>query len=307
MRRLAWIMVILVSGSAPSWAQFPEVDALLETFFAKDLPTILKHLPPQIQKAVSELPADRQAQIVLMFPNAEKLKREGGNVTRSDDPQVLVVSERKSGETSEAVEILLDKRISDGNECVLRLKARQRDSKAAETGMVRIWMRFEDGEWRIYELDAGEPESIDLNDPAFLDRVAGAGASGSKAANEASAVGTLRTYNTAFVTYAAAYEDLGFPASLDLLGMEEGTPTAVSSRHAGLVDQPHTTPPYEVSGYRFTYQPATSSTPISAYTIVARPLEYGNTGTRSFFTDESGVIRFTSEDREPTRADPPLH
>jgi len=42
------------------------------------------------------------------------------------------------------------------------------------------------------------------------------------------------------------------------------------------------------------------------FTVNARPLDYGSTGTRSFFSDESGVIRYTREDRPATVEDPPL-
>jgi len=43
----------------------------------------------------------------------------------------------------------------------------------------------------------------------------------------------------------------------------------------------------------------------STFTVNARPLNYGS-GTRSFFSDESGIIRHTREDRPATVEDPPL-
>ena len=42
------------------------------------------------------------------------------------------------------------------------------------------------------------------------------------------------------------------------------------------------------------------------FTVNASPLDYGFTGSRSFFTDESGVIRYTREDRPATVEDSPL-
>jgi len=42
------------------------------------------------------------------------------------------------------------------------------------------------------------------------------------------------------------------------------------------------------------------------FIVNARPLDYGFTGSRSFFSDESGVIRYTREDRPATVEDPPL-
>ena len=45
---------------------------------------------------------------------------------------------------------------------------------------------------------------------------------------------------------------------------------------------------------------------LDAYQVSASPIEYRKTGTRSFFTDKSGVIRSTKEDRSATAADPPV-
>jgi len=42
------------------------------------------------------------------------------------------------------------------------------------------------------------------------------------------------------------------------------------------------------------------------FTITAAPVTPGSTGTRSFFSDESGVIRYTTEDRPATVEDTPL-
>ncbi len=42
------------------------------------------------------------------------------------------------------------------------------------------------------------------------------------------------------------------------------------------------------------------------FTVNARPLTYGTTGTRSFFADKSLAIRYTREDRPATVEDPPV-
>jgi len=44
----------------------------------------------------------------------------------------------------------------------------------------------------------------------------------------------------------------------------------------------------------------------SVFTVGATPMIYGSTGTRSFFADESGVIRYTRESRPATVEDSPL-
>ncbi len=44
----------------------------------------------------------------------------------------------------------------------------------------------------------------------------------------------------------------------------------------------------------------------SVFTVNATPMTYGSTGSRSFFSDETGVIRYTRETRPATVEDKPL-
>jgi type IV pilus assembly protein PilA len=135
------------------------------------------------------------------------------------------------------------------------------------------------------------------------------------AANEASAVGSLRSVNTAAITYAARFEN-GFPSSLDVLG--DGTAGESTCNHAAMLD-PSLTSGRKI-GYILTYTPqfpdgatapvispkaaakGCTSGGASGYTLTADPLRRGTTGQRSFFTDQSGVIRF-SNNRESATAD----
>ena len=71
------------------------------------------------------------------------------------------------------------------------------------------------------------------------------------AANEASAVGSLRTINTSCVEYSTTY-GIGFPGSLPSLG---GTGTATSAS-SGLIDS--VLAGGVKSGYTFAYHPATA-------------------------------------------------
>jgi hypothetical protein len=122
------------------------------------------------------------------------------------------------------------------------------------------------------------------------------------AANQASAVGALRTFNTAEVTYASIYTH-GFSPDLKSLGRASGTP---SESNAGLIDPTLTSGTR--NGYKFLYTPGPkdSSGTITTYSIVARPVEFGRTGHNSYYTDQSCVIRSTDEDRAASRDDPPL-
>jgi prepilin-type N-terminal cleavage/methylation domain-containing protein len=113
------------------------------------------------------------------------------------------------------------------------------------------------------------------------------------AANEASAVGSIRTINTAEVTYSSSYPDCGF-TTLTNLGGSGGNTTG-----AGLIDSVLANG--LKSGYSFAATPSGGSsscgngsgTPNSTYTVVGQP-QNAQTGQRYFFSDQSGVIRYNT-------------
>jgi type IV pilus assembly protein PilA len=107
------------------------------------------------------------------------------------------------------------------------------------------------------------------------------------AANEASAVGSLRTINTACVTYSSTYPSVGYPASLAALG----TSGTASSTAADLVD--NVLSAGTKSGYQFIFAAGTG-TPSNGYSVQANAVAQGTSGTRGFYTDQSGVIRYNS-------------
>jgi len=109
------------------------------------------------------------------------------------------------------------------------------------------------------------------------------------AANEASAVGSLRTLNTAEITYNTTYPNVGFACTLGALG-GSGSGTATSSA-AGLIDANLASG--VKSGYSFTVW-TNSSTPVTAYDSAASPVTAGTTGQRYFCSDSSGVIQYNT-------------
>lgn len=139
------------------------------------------------------------------------------------------------------------------------------------------------------------------------------------AANEATAVGSLRTINTAVLTFATEYEN-GFPSGLEVLA---GTPGGgATCNHAGLIDGPLASG--RKHGYIFSYIPVfpgNSVAPVispkaaakgctsggaSGFTLTADPVQRGTNGMRSFFTDQTGVIRFSANGETATADSPPL-
>ncbi len=98
------------------------------------------------------------------------------------------------------------------------------------------------------------------------------------------AAGMLRVFNTAEVSYANAYPQMGFACSLAALG--PGKDSKPSAQHAGYID------PASASGMRDGYTFAVvncTGTPADQYQIVAVPSDPSN---RTFCTDQTAVIRY---------------
>src|SRR5260221_11202570 len=61
-------------------------------------------------------------------------------------------------------------------------------------------------------------------------------------------------------------------------------------------------------GYRYRLVPerTVGTTPVRHYSLTATPIKWLSKNQRSFFTDESGIIRSTTQHRSATSADPPI-
>jgi type IV pilus assembly protein PilA len=103
------------------------------------------------------------------------------------------------------------------------------------------------------------------------------------AADESSAVGSIRTLGTAEKAYAAEHQSEGFTCNLSDLNS------------AGLIDSSLLSG--QKNGYAFTLQNCTADAagkPVSKVQVIAVPLSLHTTGTRAFCTDETGAIRSDS-------------
>jgi prepilin-type N-terminal cleavage/methylation domain-containing protein len=118
------------------------------------------------------------------------------------------------------------------------------------------------------------------------------------AANEASAVASLRTYNTAIVAYSTTYNT---DPVTDLSQL--GPASIPSSTAADLVDSLLGVAAPVKSGYGFTYSAGTPSATgvVTQYNIISVP-QSTSTGQRKFYTDQSGVIWNTTDGTVPTAA-----
>jgi hypothetical protein len=117
------------------------------------------------------------------------------------------------------------------------------------------------------------------------------------AANEASAVGSVRTMNTAQVVYATNYPKRGFAPDLATLGPDPGKPNAASADHASLLDDTLGNNSCTAdawctkSGYHFRVSAVCKQHLCKEYVTVATPID-SNTGVRSFCSTSDAVIRY---------------
>jgi type IV pilus assembly protein PilA len=120
------------------------------------------------------------------------------------------------------------------------------------------------------------------------------------AANESSAVTSLRYINTAEVTYISTYPSAGYAVDLATLGPGTSLGITAGPANALLLDNVlgASSPggaslgnANQKSGYKF-YISSGSATPATTFSANADPISPDQTGKRYFFDDISGVIRF---------------
>jgi hypothetical protein len=106
--------------------------------------------------------------------------------------------------------------------------------------------------------------------------------------NEAAAIETMRTYETALKAYAEKCPAQGYPATLSPLGPGYGDCT-----RANLIHDPRLVAGAPIhKGYMFVYKPGVHGhDQVTVFALVAQPIAPGGTGKRFFYLDEGGVIR----------------
>ena len=106
------------------------------------------------------------------------------------------------------------------------------------------------------------------------------------AANEASAVQSIKTINSVEITYNSTYPTVGYASSLAVLG--GASPCTPSSTTACLID--NILASGTKAGYNFTAA-GSGGPPATSYYATAVPVTVNRTGIRSFCSFEDAVIR----------------
>jgi len=116
------------------------------------------------------------------------------------------------------------------------------------------------------------------------------------AANESSAVASVRTVTTGEITYQATYPTVGYAPTLANLGGPLGAACIPSSTTACVIDSVLANNGNPAgsgkSGYRFISGTGTVAGGVNiGYTIQAAPITLNQTGIRAFCAEEDAIIR----------------
>jgi type IV pilus assembly protein PilA len=119
------------------------------------------------------------------------------------------------------------------------------------------------------------------------------------AANESSAVSSVRTVNTAEVSYQTSYPTTGYSGAMAALGGASPCTPAIAT--ACLID--NVLAAGAKSGYNFA---EAGANPVNGanttYTVGAAPVAYNQTGVRQFGSIEDGVVRWDANAGKNTAA-----
>lgn len=280
------IIIFLLATIPHAWALqagTPE-EALEEIATAETVETVIKHLPVKVEEYMEKLPLPQRAAIAEKLLISRNVEREGGSLVKSGDGRAWELVEK---ENRPKTTISWKKTFVSGNDALVQVEIKEEH----HTGLMMIGMRYEGNEWRVMEI--GEWRGTDVESELLPKAASGATGSGS------AAVSVLRTLNTALVTYATSYPAQGYAPTLRNLSGEGDQGS--NPEHAMLIDSAFLQEPAIKNGYEFHYVRSGSD----HYQITATPVRPGE-GLPSFFTDESCVIRATSEGRPANANDPPL-
>jgi len=261
---------------------------IAEILTAKDSASVEKHLPEQLRAALNAMSKVGREEL-LSRPRAT-IEEKGLKVSEACDGRSLIGFDAEDPNAEiKHFEIRARRRISNGAEAVLVLSMA---APEASWGNTEVWMRWEEGQWRVTEFTSPNGEKINLEDPETIAEIAPTPLQ----ANEQTALATLGALVMALVRYAGRYSEI--PDKIEQLGISADSEP--SKDHAFLIDSELATGHIE-SGYRFEYQKNSAQ----SFQVVVSPLEFGKTGNRNFLIDDSLVLRFTDENRQATAGDPP--
>jgi len=301
------IALLTCSGGALACQSNTPEAALEEMVTTDKVEVALKHFPLAVQQAVERLGPKEKEAISGRLVIGKELEKQGMTFRKRDDGSTWEVDTKQEGVVgllkvknsfvsgTEAFVVLeVTENKNDGEN-----ESSQKEKKEPRKTVALISMRLQEAEWRLTGFGPWEYQSLE-SERFLQDLLRDMG-------GESAAVSTLHTINSYLDKYRTTYPETGVPQNLQALSGPEGEKP--SAQHAMLLDPSFMAVPLIMDGYRFEYallDPGTQKDHEARYRITATPLEFGKKGARSLFTDETNVIRATSENRDANENDEPI-
>jgi len=315
-----FLLAICLIGSAVtarSQAATP-LGAIDELVRAEELADVVRHYPAAVEEVVTGLSENEKAEVSERLNVAFRIREAGYELRRTDDLRLWQFVD-KAGSIHASL-TLVNYFISGTDSLILF----ELDSPPEKKELKFAYLRYERGEWRITKFGDGRSD-VDLESDGFISDFTSSGR------NEKAAAATLMKILSALSVHQRGHPDSSLPAALDVLSQpvtqeesaaeedsDEPDPEK-SDDHEGSAARNEPPPSYVYlpgiifrgnravkDGYEFRYtliEAATTQDGNGKYQLTATPIEFGETGKKSYFIDQSYDLHFTMENRPANEND----
>lgn len=294
------LSILVLLSAVIAWAQASTPEAALEELLTtQDIDVVKSHLPLDIVKLVNAFPRQEKNKIEKALLISKRLEEEEKIKLEKKPDGSWVLNAREN----ERLSIRLQNSFISGTDALLVIQVKEgkdtnSNTSSPELKLMIVGMTLQEGDWRLVRF--GEWDGRELQAKDLLREL------GSSTPYQDMAPNILRALNTAFITYCVNYPKARFPGTFDALAGDRKS--EATADHAMLLDNSFAGSSITRNGYQFHYTllDANNEKCDGRYRITATPVEFGTTGTKSFFTDQTAIIRFTVENREANENDQPL-
>ncbi|HEU4413524.1 MAG TPA: hypothetical protein VFT65_01980 [Candidatus Angelobacter sp.] len=285
-----WLLLALLSGIRLDALQAATPQAALEELATATKPEVIaRHLPEPVQKSIEVLPKLLKQHVMDQLLEMKDSQLNECTIRPAHNADGWEIID-ENGETKGRV--TLDAAYISGVDALLPLRIEQ----DGNSHTFIVTMHLEDDEWRLDSLGPWEKSDLGLgklvHQPTQMEK------------NEEAAKATLQTVSRAVNNYAREHPRIGYPSSLKTLS-EPVEGNKFLGRFLSL-DASFAEDPLIKDGYRFRYLHtevgAGTLDDLGNFEITAVPVEFGKTGSKSYFMNNSS-LRFTPENRPATAED----
>lgn len=298
MRPLCLIVLFALAGSPRTGAQaLPQQEpsqtarqALLEMLTGTPQ-TFEKHLLEATKKALLQGEDSASSPIFRQFAAFRaEMAANRNHVEIFESGSTLISLDEDEGRHKLEIGVERDDLMSDVDEIEVSFRSYKEGMLESLPVVPRLTlsMKHEKDVWKLNEITLAL--RVPLGDADFLEGLQ----KSQRQASESSAVATIRTLNTAEITYAASFPARGFTCKLSELGGSAGGDP--SPEQAMLIDDDLASG--KKSGYVFAINDC-DVRPASKYQITASPSD-PDSGTRAFCSDESAIVRYAADGKAAT-------